>query len=284
MNDQHPHAGYAGYDSEATGGFDSDPLFGSLPGGHDGAYSSGYGAGQSGYSGQYDSTQWDTGAHPTTSYDAYAPYAAQPQQQYEAGPTYETTAIWTPAADYGTEATTATATFAGIPAQGGAPDATGQWDTSGWHPNDPWATGETAAYDTGAYDATAWNTGATPEHEQQITQTTETAQVSYEAPSAHEAPGTHETHTDLGFYDPYAPYAADISDSAAGADSAAGDVDVHDAATISVAAIADVAEAAPGPHRPLGRSTTRSGGAAAAVGVRPRSVPRSSPSPSPPPA
>ncbi|MEE1772071.1 M23 family metallopeptidase [Streptomyces sp. JV185] len=259
MNDQHPHAGYSGYDSEATGGFDSDPLFGSLPGGHDGAYGSGYGAGQSGYSGQYDSTRWDTGAHPTTSYDAYAPYAAQPQQ-YEAGPTYETTAIWTPAPGYGTEASTATATFTGIPAQGGAPDATGQWDTSGWHTNDPWATGGTAAYDTGAYDATAWNTGATPEHEQHIAQTTETAQVSYEAPSEHDAPGTHENCTDPGSYDPYAPYVAHAADGADAPDTAADVVDVHDAATISVAAIADAAEAA-GPHRPLGRSATRSGGA-----------------------
>ncbi|MGW1404834.1 M23 family metallopeptidase [Streptomyces sp. NPDC002403] len=261
MNDQHPHAGYAGYDSEATGGFDSDPLFGSLPGSHDGAYGSGYGAGQSDYSGQYDSTQWDTGAHPTASYDAYAPYAAQPQQQYEAGPTYETTAVWTPSADYGTEANTATATFTGIPAQGGAPDATGQWDTSGWHTNEPWATGENAAYDTGAYDATAWNTGATPEHEQHLAHTAETAQVPYEAPSAHDAPGTHGTYTDPGSYDPYAPYVTHAADSADAPDTAADVVDVHDAATISVAAIADAAEAVPGPHRPLGRSATRGGGA-----------------------
>ncbi|MFB8037523.1 M23 family metallopeptidase [Streptomyces sp. NPDC056004] len=280
MNDQHPHAGYAGYDSDATGSFDSDPLFGSLPGGHDGTYGSGYGAGQSGYSGQYDSTQWDTGAHPTTSYDAYTAYPAQPQQQYEAGPTYDTTAIWTPAADYGTETATATATatFAGIPAQGGAPDATAQWDTSVWQTNDPWATGETAVYDSGVYDATAWNTGATPEHEQQIaqpSQTTETAQVSYEAQSAHEALGTHETYADPGsydLYDPYAPYAAataansttdagiaaDKDDIAA--DAAAAD-DVHDAATISVAAITDVAEAVPEPRRSVGRSATRGGGA-----------------------
>ncbi|MGW2085526.1 M23 family metallopeptidase [Streptomyces sp. NPDC001880] len=266
MNDQHPHAGYAGYDSEATGSFDSDPLFGSLPGGHDGAYGSGYGAGQSGHSGQYDSTQWDTGAHPATSYGTYAPYATQPQQQYEAGPTYETTAIWTPVADYGAEATTATATatFAAVPAQGGAPDATGQWDSGGWHANDPWATGETTAYDTGAYDATAWNTGATPEHELQITQTTETAQVSYEALSAQEAPAAQETYTDLSSYDPYAPYATDAADSAdapagtARTAGAAGDVDVHDAATISVAVIADVAEAAPGRRHPLGGGAGRS--------------------------
>ncbi|MCX4730046.1 M23 family metallopeptidase [Streptomyces sp. NBC_01363] len=250
MNDQHPHAGYAGYDSEVTGNFDSDPLFGSLPGGHDGAYGSGYGAGQSGYSGQYDSTQWDTGAHSTTSYDAYSPYAAQPQQEYEAGPTYETTATWTPAG-YGTEATTATATFAGIPAQGGAPDTTGQWDTSGWHTNDPWATSETAAYDSGAYDATAWNTGATPEHEQQIAQTTETAQVSYEAPPAHEAHGTYESYADLGSYDPYEPYVNDSTDST---------VDPGDADDAGVTGLADAADAAPGSRRTLSRPATRNGG------------------------
>ncbi|MFD7491973.1 M23 family metallopeptidase [Streptomyces sp. NPDC059832] len=256
MNDQHPHAGYAGYDSEATGNFDSDPLFGSLPGGHDGAYGSGYGAGQSGYSGQYDSTQWDTGAHPTTSYDAYSPYAAQPQQQYEAGPTYETTATWTPV-DYGAEATTATATFAGIPAQGGAPDTTGQWDTSGWHTNDPWATSETAAYDSGAYDATAWNTGATPEHEQQIAQTAETAQVSYEAPPAPEAHGTYESYADLGSYDPYEPYVDASTDSTVDP----GDADdADDADDSGVTGLADAADAAPGSRRTVSRPATRNGG------------------------
>ncbi|MFD0337403.1 M23 family metallopeptidase [Streptomyces sp. NPDC127117] len=260
MNDQHPHAGYAGYDSEATGSFDSDPLFGSLPGGHDGAYGSGYGAGQSGYSGQYDSTQWDTGAHPTTSYDAYAPYATQPQQQYEAAQTYETTATWTPVADYGTEATT-TATFAGIPAQGGSPDTTGQWDTGNWHTNDQWATGETAVYDSGAYDATAWNTGATPEHDQQIAQTAETAQVSYEARPAHEAPEAHETYTGLGSYDPYEPYLTDGAADADGTDGTDGTADdAHDAGVAVAMDIADIADAAPGPHRTLSRSATRSGG------------------------
>ncbi|WP_405750607.1 M23 family metallopeptidase [Streptomyces sp. NBC_00012] len=256
MNDQHPHAGYAGYDSDATGSFDSDPLFGSLPGGHDGAYCGGYGAGQPGYSGQYDSTQWDTGAHPTTSYDAYAPYAAQPQQQYEAGPTYETTATWTPAADYGTEAT-ATATFAGIPAQGGAPDATGQWDTTGWHTNDQWATGETAVYDSGAYDATAWNTGATPEHDQQIAQTTQTAQVSYEAH------GSYESYTDLDSHDPYELHHATGTGDADGAET----MDVANAAdSADTADITDLTEPteltdiAPGSRRTPSRPATRNGG------------------------
>ncbi|MFF8913363.1 M23 family metallopeptidase [Streptomyces sp. NPDC015032] len=250
MNDQHPHAGYAGYDSEATGGFDSDPLFGSLPGGHDGAYGSGYGAGQSGYSGQYDSTQWDTGAHPTTSYGAYTPYTAQPEQQYEAGPTYETTATWTPVADYGTEATTtttATTEFAGIPAQGGTPDATGQWDTSGWHTSAQWTMSDTAAYDTGAYDATAWNTGATPEHEQQIEQTAPIAQVSYEAPPTHEAHGTHESYAGLDSYDPCEPYRTDGT----------GDGDTDDADDAGVAGIADAVTET---HHTVSRPATRNGG------------------------
>ncbi|MEU2667484.1 M23 family metallopeptidase [Streptomyces sp. NPDC007164] len=270
MNDQHPHAGYAGYDSDATGSFDSDPLFGSLPGGQDGAYGSGYGAGQSGYSGQYDSTQWDTGAHPTASYDAYAPYTAQPQQQYEAAQTYETTATWTPVTDYGTEAT-ATATFAGIPAQGGAPDTTGQWGTGSWHTNDQWATGGTAVYDSGAYDATAWNTGATPEHDQQIAQTTETAQLSYEAqpaheapeaPAAHQVPEARETYADPALsYDPYEPYLANSVDGAADDAHDAGVAVTTDAMDAMDATDAmDIADAVPGPHRPLGRSATRGGG------------------------
>ncbi|MEU6013214.1 M23 family metallopeptidase [Streptomyces sp. NPDC047515] len=220
MDDQPPHAGFAGYDSQATGGFDNDPLFGSLPGSYDGTYGSGYDTGQiaqaaqatqaaqaaqatrAGYSGQYDSTQWDTGAHPTGGYDAYAPYATQSQPQYAAGPAYDTTTAWTSEADYGTAGTTATTTaFADIPAQAGTPDSTGQWDTSGWYGNGQWATTGTAVYDTGAYDATAWNTGATPEHEQQTAQTTQAAQVLHEAPTAHEAHEAHTAHTAHGAHE-----------------------------------------------------------------------------------
>ncbi|MFE2093197.1 M23 family metallopeptidase [Streptomyces sp. NPDC059460] len=184
MNDQHPYAGHVGYDSHSTGSFDSDPLFGSLPGSHDGTYdttgySSSYDTGQAGYSGPYDSTQWDTGAHQTAAYDPYAAYGTQHPQQYD------TTATWMPEAP-------------GIPAQGGAPDASGQWDTNGWHQNGQWATTGTAAYDTGAYDATAWNTGATPEHEQQ---TAQTAHESYEPEQA-----AHEVYEDQGSYAPYEPY------------------------------------------------------------------------------
>ncbi|WP_327258869.1 M23 family metallopeptidase [Streptomyces sp. NBC_01240] len=264
MNDQHPHAGFAGYDSQATGSFDSDPLFGSLPGHYDGAYDSGYDTQQAGYSGQYDSTQWDTGAHPTTAYDTYAPYAAQPEQQYAAGPTYDTTTTW---------ATAATATFAGVPAQGGAPDATGQWETNGWHQTGQWATTGTAVHDTGAYDATAWNTGATPEHEEQTAQTTQTAQVLHEAPAAHKAYEAYDAHLP---YDPYAPYEAhrtaefslpetgfdtnghETTAEAAEVSEATGD-DKTAAATRDTAH-PDTADAAPDAHRPLGRSVTRGTG------------------------
>lgn len=251
MNDQHPHAGYVGYDSHSTGSFDNDPLFGSLPGSYDGTYDTapGYAAphdsGQAGYSGQYDSTQWDTGAHRTATYDQsaeYPAYASQPQQHpqydaaapydtaapYAATPQYDAAATWVPADGYGTN----------IPAQGGAPDSSGQWDTSGRHPNGQWAgtdpagydTGsydtasyDTGSHDTGAYDATAWSTGATPEHGQQTAQTVtapyeaeQATQHPYETQEtyvhekyeAYEAYETYETYAgpEQASYDPYEPY------------------------------------------------------------------------------
>ncbi|MEV6163706.1 M23 family metallopeptidase [Streptomyces sp. NPDC052052] len=192
MDDQHPHAGYAGYDGQTTASHLGDPLFGSLPGSYDGMYDSGYGTGPVEYGVPYESTHWDTGAHPTTSYDAYGGYPAQTQQPYPAGPTYDTTATWTPAVDHGTAADTITATFADIPARGGAPDATGQWDTSGWYRPDPWAA---SAYDSGVHDATAWNIGATPTHEQQAP----------EAYAAHEAHQPYGPYDDQSSFDPYEP-------------------------------------------------------------------------------
>ncbi|TXS56517.1 M23 family metallopeptidase [Streptomyces sp. t39] len=129
MNDQHAHAGYAGY---ATGSFDSDPLFGAMPGGH-----------EAGHSGQYDASAWDASAQ-TAGYDAYAS-AQQPQydQQYAQ---YDTTGQWDASAWNQAGETggyeTAAATF--------AYDTTGQWASP--------------SADTGAFDATAWNPGAdTPE-------------------------------------------------------------------------------------------------------------------------
>ncbi|MFE3514871.1 M23 family metallopeptidase [Streptomyces sp. NPDC059166] len=177
MNDQHPHAGYAGYDSPSTGSFDTDPLFGSLPGQYDGSHETTYGGGyapayEAGYGDGYDTGQWDTGAHRQASYDAYGAQAHPQMSQ-----TYDTTGTWMP----GPAAT--------------ADGAAGEWDVAGRHSgtDGEWAAGDTGAFptttfdttayatgsyaapafgtsehenyapDTGTFDATAWNTGAAPE-------------------------------------------------------------------------------------------------------------------------
>ncbi|MEV6394117.1 M23 family metallopeptidase [Streptomyces sp. NPDC051907] len=137
MNDQHAHAGYVGYDAYTTGSFETDPLFGALPGSY-----------EAGHSGQYDATQWTTGSHQIAGYDAYAaPQAPQSQETQHAQQTQQ-------AAQY---------------------DTTGQWDASAWNQSTQTGQYETAAatfaydttgqwaapaFDTGTYDATAWNTGA----------------------------------------------------------------------------------------------------------------------------
>ncbi|MEU5167286.1 M23 family metallopeptidase [Streptomyces mutomycini] len=219
MNDQHPHAGYAGYDSHSTGGFDTDPLFGTLPGGQDSSHEAPYGgdhtpAYDNGYGNGYDGGQWDTGAHQQASYDAY-----DAQTHPQAPPTYDTTGTWMP--------------DAGLPAQAAAPDATGQWDTTGWdHTGQagqwdagdtgafPTATFDTTAYttgtytapafetagyesyaaaDTGTYDATAWNSSATPENAAYATE--QTSYPSYEhQPASYEPYVTAEfaSHDDSG--------------------------------------------------------------------------------------
>ncbi|WP_406093473.1 M23 family metallopeptidase [Streptomyces sp. NBC_01013] len=303
MNDQHPHAGYAGYDSHSTGGYDSDPLFGSLPGTYDGsydtatAYATPYGSGQADYSGSYDTSQWDTGAHHTAAYGHSADYTAhtvQPQQHpYDAAPQYDTGATWIPAdGGYAPQ----------IPAQHGAPDSSGQWDTSTWQQNDQWAaTGTTgygtgaydaAAYDTGSYDATAWNTGATPEQERQTAHTTtspheaeQTApypyvpteanehQASYETPNEHQA--SYETpyeqqaafetpyEQQAASFDPYEPYrSAEFSlpetDLDAEATDGTGSESDEHAREHDSAAAPDLAPAAG--HRPAGRPVTRGAG------------------------
>ncbi|MGW7362558.1 M23 family metallopeptidase [Streptomyces sp. NPDC054841] len=138
MNDQHPNAGYDAY---ATGSFDTDPLFGALPGSYE--------AGHGGHSGQYDATQWNTGS--ATGYDTFDAQAHQQAypQQYDATQ-YDTTGQWDANAwnQTGQFATgqyeTAAATF--------AYDTTGQWPAAGY--------GTASAYETGTYDATAWNSGA----------------------------------------------------------------------------------------------------------------------------
>ncbi|MEU1473338.1 M23 family metallopeptidase [Streptomyces sp. NPDC005761] len=275
MNDQHPHAGYAGYDGQSTAGFDSDPLFGSLPGSYDGSYDTTtgydttYGGNQAGHSGTYDASQWDTGAHPTAEYGRsadYTGYTAQPQQHpYDTGAQYDTGATWIPA-DGGYGHT--------VPAQHGAPDTSGQWDTTAWHQNGQWADPATTGYDTGAYDATAWNTGATPEHEQQTAHTTpvangaeQTAQYAYATDEAYEQQASHETpyeqQASFDPYDPYEPYRTaefslpETDLDAEAADGTGSEPDDH-ARDHGSAAATDSAPAAG--HRPAGRPVTRSGG------------------------
>jgi murein DD-endopeptidase MepM/ murein hydrolase activator NlpD len=133
--------GTHGFDTTGTTGhttatFDSDPLFGSLPGENTGAY---------------DSTQWSTGGHHTLNYDAYA---AQHHAAYDSG-AYDTTA-WT----------TGHQPLSVIPSQATGNETSGEWDASAWlqpdQSNAPadqtqqWEWG-TQAFDTGAYDATQWN-------------------------------------------------------------------------------------------------------------------------------
>ncbi|MFE0514652.1 M23 family metallopeptidase [Streptomyces sp. NPDC058964] len=134
--------------------FEADPLFGSMPG-------------QGHATGAYDATQWQTGDHNSLNYD---PYAAQHHAVYDSG-AYDNTA-WT------------------VPPQGTEPDASGQWDANAWlqseqsggaDPTQQWQWG-TQTFETGAYDATQWNsdggTAMTAEPEQQATATFE--QASYD--------------------------------------------------------------------------------------------------------
>ncbi|WP_435611527.1 peptidoglycan DD-metalloendopeptidase family protein [Streptomyces sp. bgisy159] len=100
--------------------------------------------------GAYDSGQWSTSSHQTLNHD---PYAAQHHAAYDTG-AYDTTS-WS--AGYQQL----------VPQQQGAPDTSGQWDASTWLQADQpagsadrtqqWEWG-TQSFDTGAYDATQWNT------------------------------------------------------------------------------------------------------------------------------
>lgn len=124
-----------------TATFAADPLFGDMPGsGHD--------------TGAYDTGHWPTGTHDNPHFDAYA---AQHHAAYDTG-VYDTTS-WTAEQQ----------PLSVIPPQATSPDSTGQWDTGAWlqpdqsgNPADrtqQWEWG-TQAFDTGAYDATQWNTDA----------------------------------------------------------------------------------------------------------------------------
>jgi murein DD-endopeptidase MepM/ murein hydrolase activator NlpD len=138
---------YGGYDAtgfdangHATATFEADPLFGSLP---------------SQNTGSYDTGQWPTGSQQAPNYDAYA---AHHHAAYDTG-AYDTTS-WTDDRQQ----------LSVIPHQATSPDASGQWDANAWlqpdqsgNPADrtqQWEWG-TQAFDTGAYDATQWNSDGT---------------------------------------------------------------------------------------------------------------------------
>ncbi|MFG3658203.1 M23 family metallopeptidase [Streptomyces sp. NPDC047706] len=166
----------------ATTTFEADPLFGDLAG-------TGHGTGT------YDATQWSSGAHHTVAYDAYA---AQHQAAYGTG-THDTSS-WT--GDH--------QQLPLIPPQAGSVDASGQWDASAWlqpeqgGPADrtqQWEWG-TQVFDTGAYDATQWNsdggqgtTHAADEYEQH------TEAFHHQAESFPPQAGSFDQHT--GEFDPH---------------------------------------------------------------------------------
>ncbi|WP_037860943.1 M23 family metallopeptidase [Streptomyces sp. NRRL S-340] len=130
--------------THTTAAFQADPLFGDL---HTGDAH----AADAGTTGAYDTTQWSTGSHHTLTHDAYA---AQHHAAYDTG-AYDTTA-WSTGYQH----------LSAVPQQPTPVDATGQWDTNAWL-QDPaaaapaeqtqqWDWG-TQTFDTGAYDATQWN-------------------------------------------------------------------------------------------------------------------------------
>ncbi|MER6286352.1 M23 family metallopeptidase [Streptomyces sviceus] len=145
---------------QATGTFATDPLFGDMPGDA---------------TGSYDASTWTTGGHQTLNYDMYA---AQHHAAYDTG-AYDAT-------QWGADQQQ----LAAIPPQSGSPDHSGQWDASSWHQADQsadqadrtqhWEWG-TQTFDTGAYDATQWNSDGTAADPQPT--------------AAFEQAGYDETHT-----------------------------------------------------------------------------------------
>ncbi len=175
------YGGFTSYDGHTAGGFatayatsafETDPLFGDLPGGQD--------------SGSYDATQWSTGGHDTLGGTHgtlnYDPYAAQHLAAYETG-NYDTSGVW---------GGSGFQHLAEIPTQPTGPDPSGQWDAGAWAQTadqsgltQHWTA---PTFETGVYDATAWNSdgGTQDTHEAYKPQPTE----AYEHPQ----PDGHEQY------------------------------------------------------------------------------------------
>ncbi|MFI5754270.1 M23 family metallopeptidase [Streptomyces sp. NPDC051569] len=239
MNDQHPHAGYAAYDGYQNGSFETDPLFAGTAVGYEGTPVHG---------GQYDSTQWDPSAAQPAGYDLYATPRYDTSGAYDTtsgpydngGHQYDTSGQWD--ADAWNQAPQPngvgpTAQFEntqfdnaqfdnaqfGYDGAGHAPTAqfdAGQLQTApfAYEPTAQWVA---PTFDTGAYDATAWNSGGTAA-DQLHTQDTMVAPVvvpehyqpeaSYET---YEADALHAPDAQYGaqeHYDPQGPYTAQAPD------------------------------------------------------------------------
>ncbi|WP_328837371.1 M23 family metallopeptidase [Streptomyces europaeiscabiei] len=174
----YPATGFDSGTHTGTGTFAADPLFGDLPGNDAGT-------------GSYDASQWSTGSHQTLNYD---PYAAQHQAAYDTG-SYETTS-WSAGYEH----------LSQVPTQSTSPDASGQWDASGWlqaeRADEAGQSGQsdqtqqwvgTQHFDTGAFDATQWNSDGTPvgdEHGGSAAESYEHGGDAHESYDAHEHPQT----------------------------------------------------------------------------------------------
>ena len=137
MNDQHPHAGYAGDGAHTTGSFATDPLFGS------------YADGQADHSGQWNLGQYDaTGTYGTTGQYDTTQYGAT-------GTQYDTTGQWAAPGQWNTTGASGPTTGpydTTPPSDAGATyDTTGQWDASAW--TDAQHTGQYENAHSGAYAA-----------------------------------------------------------------------------------------------------------------------------------
>jgi Membrane proteins related to metalloendopeptidases len=176
----HPDTNFAGH-----------PLFGAMPGGGDGT-------------GSYDATQWNSGAQQPLNHD---PYATQHQTAYTTGG--HDTSAWANGYQQ----------LADIPAQYPGPDASGQWDANAWiHPEQPldgtqqWTV---PTQQTGAYDATQWNSAGGQdvyqgyEHPQQESYEQRHQQAeSYGQPHAEPEPYGHDlTQLDMTYEHPSEPAA-----------------------------------------------------------------------------
>ncbi|MFE4411548.1 M23 family metallopeptidase [Streptomyces sp. NPDC093064] len=144
----------------ATANYTADPLYDGLT------------TGETHTTGSYDTTAWSTNGHQSQNYD---PYAAQHHTAYDTG-AYDTTA-W---------ATGYQQQLASVPPQSTPVDTSGQWDAHTWLQPDQTAAADatqqwdwgTQAFDTGAYDATQWNSdGGT------------TVGENFEGPEPHEPQG-----------------------------------------------------------------------------------------------